>query len=294
MTPDRWTIGSLLRWAAGYFGGYDIDSPRSAAEILLAHALDLERIDLYLRHDQPLTGDELGRFKTLARRRVQREPVAYIVGEKEFWGLPLTVSPHVLIPRPETECLVETVLEKVLPKDDGTPRQVLELGIGSGAITLALAKERPWNRYVALDRSIPALALARANARRHRLDGRIDFLVGDWLEALDSQSSDFFLIVSNPPYIATADLATLAPEIAEYEPVGALDGGPGGLDEIGRILRAVPEFLAPAGHLVIEIGYDQGPAVQAMAEATGCYMSAVVGRDYSGLDRVVHLQRLAL
>lgn len=291
---DHWTIGSLLRWAAGYFGRHDIDSPRSTGEILLAHALDLERIDLYLRHDQPLTGDELARFKTLARRRVRHEPVAYIVGEKEFWGLPLTVSPHVLIPRPETECLVETVLENILPKDDDTPRQVLELGVGSGAITLALAKERPWNRYVALDRSLSALALARENARRHRLDGRIDFFVGDWLHALNGPSSNFFLIVSNPPYIARADLATLAPEITEYEPVGALDGGPGGFDDIGRILGAAAEFLTPAGHLVMEIGYDQAPAVQAMAEATGGYLPAVVGRDYSGLDRVVHLQRRAL
>ena len=288
--PDPWTIGTLLPWAAGYFGRHDIDSPRSAAEILLAHVLGVGRIDLYLRHDQPLAADELERFKALVQRRILREPVAYIVGAKEFWGLSLTVSPQVLIPRPETECVVEAVLEKVLAKDGRTPRQVLELGVGSGAITLALATERPGNRYVALDRSLGALVCARRNARRHGLDDRIAFFVGDWFDALGRRAPGFDLIVSNPPYIATADMATLMPEIRQYEPVGALDGGFDGLHDIGRILRAAPEFLAPTGHLVLEIGYDQAAAVQAMAEATGRYGPAVVGRDYSGHDRVVHLQ----
>ena len=284
----KWTIDSLLRWAAGYFDSRHIDSPRATAEILLAHGLGMARIDLYLRYDQPLTDDELGRFKTLVQRRVRREPVAYIVGEKEFWGLELAVSPHVLIPRPETECVVETILDRTLASKPARPQRVLELGVGSGAIVLALAKERPGNHYFALDRSVGALALARENARRHGLDQRIAFFAGNWFQTL-APAQRFDLIVGNPPYIASGEMMHLAPEIRQYEPAGALDGGADGLTDIERIIQEAPGYLTPAGHLVLEIGYDQGEAVKVLAEATGKYLPPQVKSDYSGHDRVVHL-----
>lgn len=291
---EPWTIATLLQWATGYFSRNDIDSPRSTAEILLGHALGLARIDLYLRHDQPLTDHELARFKPLVQRRARREPVAYIVGEKEFWGMALAVAPGVLIPRPETECLVETVLEKTLPTKGGTPRRVLELGVGSGAIVLALAKERPENRYVGIDRSAATLNLARRNARRHGLADRIALAAGDWFRALRPDGKGFDLIVSNPPYIASGVLSTLAPEIARYEPALALDGGDEGLDAVALILSQAPAHLGPGGHLVLEIGYDQADAVRRLAEATGAYGDVNVRRDYSGHDRVVHLRRRML
>ena len=249
---------------------------------------------MYLRHDQPLADDELARFKPLVQRRIRREPVAYIVGEKEFWGMALAVAPGVLIPRPDTECLVETVLEKALPADGGTPRRVLELGVGSGAIVLALAKERPENRYIGIERAVPTLNLARQNAQRHGLADRIAFLAGDWFGALRPDENGFDLIVSNPPYIASGVLADLAPEIVRYEPQPALDGGDEGLDDIGRILSRAPAYLVPGGHLVLEIGYDQAGAVRRLAEATGAYGEMTLRRDYGGHDRVVHLRRRML
>jgi release factor glutamine methyltransferase len=291
-SPDRWTISGLIRWTQHYFADRGIEAPRAAAEILLAHVLGVARIDLYLRHDQPLNDDELGRFKALIKRRVQREPVAYIVGEKEFWGLALAVSSRVLIPRPDTESLVETVLNTVLHPDGEAPKRVLELGVGSGAIVIALATERPDHHYFAADCSTAALAVTRANLQRHGLADRVRLFAGNWLDPVGGRGPRFDLIVSNPPYIPSRDLAALAPEIRRYEPTGALDGGEQGLDAIRRILGAAYRHLAPGGHLVLEIGHDQAETVCRAAGDAGPYAVTGVARDYAGHDRVVHLTRL--
>jgi release factor glutamine methyltransferase len=285
-----WTIIGLVRWAASYFKGHAIDSPRSTAEILLAHALDCKRIDLYLNYDQPLAADELQRFKVLIQRRINREPVAYIVGTREFWSLELEITPDVLIPRPETECLVEAAL-KVLTKDTGGPgKRILELGTGSGAITLALACEQPRHVYFASDRFARVAMLARKNAVRHHADGRIYFFVGDWMDCLNPAVCALDMVVSNPPYIPSAVLGELQPEISRYEPSGALDAGDDGLECLRGIIETAGNYLKPDGVLLLEIGHDQKDAVQQMASRCGPYEESRFLRDYSGHDRVVELK----
>jgi release factor glutamine methyltransferase len=287
-----WTILKLLNWTASYFASHDIAQSRATAEILLAHTLGLKRIDLYLRYDQPLHLEELTRFKTYIKRRVNAEPVAYITGEKEFWSLPFRVTPDVLIPRPDTECLVEATLV-LLPDADPMPLQrVLELGTGSGAIVVALASERRSARYFALDRSLPAIRMARRNAERLGLSDKIDFFCSDWFVSIRSGML-FDIIVSNPPYIKRDEISRLQPEIARYEPRGALDGGPHGLDALEAIIRRSRAHLVPKGYLLLEIGYDQKASVAEIARKAGGYEQAVFFKDYSGMDRVAQLRLMA-
>lgn len=287
-----WTILSILKWTTSYFTSHDIESPRASAEILLAHVLGLKRIDLYIRYDQPLIRDELDRFKAAIRRRVRREPVAYIVGEKEFWSLPLAVTPDVLIPRPETECLVEAALAVLPPgADAGHGLRILELGTGSGAVALALAAERRTAFIAASDRSERALGVARANAGRLGMEERIHFFRGDWFSCLRPGRTCFDLILSNPPYIPSAEIDRLQPEVARYEPRGALDGGVDGLSAIRAIIGQAPGYLRPGGHLLLEIGHDQSAAVGSIAGASGEYAEWTFLRDYSGHLRVASIRR---
>lgn len=287
----NWTILKLLAWTTSFFKSHGIESPRADAEILLAHTLGSERIALYAHYDQPLNPTELARFKALIKRRAAREPVAYIVGQKGFWSLELSVAPAVLIPRPETECLVEKALE-FLPKNPvARPLRVLELGTGSGAIILALAKERPVHRFFALDRSIAALALARRNAQLNGLGERVFWWVADWFEALRPTASPFDLIVSNPPYIPTADIVGLQPEIHSFEPRQALDGGADGLQCLRRIIRQAPPFLVPGGLMLLEIGHDQAAALKDLAAVCGRYCEPNVFQDYGGKDRLLQLRK---
>ncbi|MEW6671465.1 MAG: peptide chain release factor N(5)-glutamine methyltransferase [Thermodesulfobacteriota bacterium] len=288
---SRWTILKLLKWAAAYFKSHRIENPRAAAEILLAHTLRKERIDLYVCYDQPLGSKELQYFKTLIKRRIDREPVAYITGIKEFWSLELEVNPDVLIPRPETECLVEAVCGKISGDFRQVPRRILDLGTGSGAIVLALASRARGALFFASDRSARAVRLARQNARRHRLENRIHFFCGDWLKALKSGGSGFDIIVSNPPYIKTGLIAGLQPEVCRYEPVQALDGGEDGLDSLRLIIHQAPRYLNDGGRLFLEIGFDQKQGVQDIITESGGYDEIVFGQDYSGLDRVVSMKK---
>jgi release factor glutamine methyltransferase len=284
----KWTIIKTLEWTADYFRQHGIAQARAVAEILLAHILCCQRIDLYLRHDQPLNEEELARYKQVIRRRTKFEPEAYIVGQKEFWSLPLQVSPDVLIPRPESECLVESVLEK-LPADDIV--NALELGVGSGAISIALAHERPQWRFWASDISHRAIAIAHVNAVRLLPMTAIRLFVGRWFEALNAQAPSFDLIVSNPPYIPTAQLDRLQPEVRTFEPYMALDGGPDGMESLVQIIDAAHTHLKPGGWLILEMGHDQQSRVQECARRYSAYDRVDFRNDYSGYSRVAHIRR---
>ena len=284
--PDDWTIIELLQWTTTYFETHGIDSPRLDAELLLACALGLERIDLYLRHDQPLNSEELDRFRELVKRRKAREPIAYITGQKEFWALELAVGPGVLIPRPETECVVEAVLDFMATRTGSGAHRILDLGTGSGAIALAIAHSRPETQVVAVERSRAALAFANRNCRRHALGERVQIVAGRWFDIFSAGQARFDVIVSNPPYIPSHQVDTLQPEIARYEPREALDGGVEGLDCLKQIIGQASSFLAHGGALFLEIGHDQYPAVRRIAESCRVYRDITCRPDYSGLDRV--------
>ncbi len=284
---ESWTILKTLQWTADYFKRRHIEHARASAELLLAHCLHCERIELYLKHDQPLNADELGTFKELILRRVRHEPDAYIIGQKEFWSLPLRVTAAVLIPRPETECLVETALQHYL---NDAPIQVLELGTGSGAISVALAHERPYWQISATDICPQALDIARENAHRLLTGGNLEFFEGSWFDIFFNQEKKFDLIISNPPYISSRELSLLDPEIRQYEPMKALDGGSDGLASLKRIIKEAPAYLKPEGLLILEIGCEQAEAVAELGYRTGAYQSIRVEKDYSGLDRVATFQ----
>lgn len=286
--PPPWTILSLLQWTADYFKTRGVESPRTGAEILLAETLGCERIDLYVRFDQPLNEAELARFKAAIKRRVRGEPVAYITGKQGFWTLDLKVCESVLIPRPETETLVEAALA-LLPSDGAAnPRRVLDLGTGSGAIALALAAERPGHHYSASDRSREALGQAKLNAG----PSRVDFFCGDWFDPVRPGAA-FDLILSNPPYIPSGEIDGLQVEVRTYEPRLALDGGRDGLSALRRLIREAPEHLVDGGHLLLEIGWDQGPAVKTIIQETGAYDRPIIQKDDAGRDRVALVRKRA-
>lgn len=284
--PER-TIINILQWTTSYFKTNDIDSPRVTAEILLAHALKLKRIDLYLRHDQPLNISERNLFKTLIKRRINKEPVAYIIGSKGFWNIDLLVSKDVLIPRPETECLVEEALSFLSKNKACGKKKILELGTGSGAIILAIAAQQTDNHYFASDISLKALGIALKNAKYLGLDNKIIFFCGSWFFPVKDKNNLFDIIISNPPYIRRSDIKTLQPEINRFEPITALDGGEDGLDCIKQIVNHAHKFLNKGGKLLLEIGYDQKKAVDEIIKETGRYEKTYFKKDYSGFDRVV-------
>ncbi len=259
MKPS-WTLLELIREASAYLAKKGVSSPRLDTELLMACVLGCSRVELYLRFDQPLTKQELDRFRELLRRRARREPLAYILGAKEFWSLSLRVSPSVLIPRPETETIVEVALEelKKAVRKESLPISALELGTGSGAIAIALARELGASvSWWATDISREALEVARWNARQLGVQGWIKFLQGDMWEALEPDQRRFRLVISNPPYIPTALIQQLEPEIRCYEPALALDGGHDGLALIRRIIEQAPCRLVPGGMLVMEVGEAQ-------------------------------------
>ena len=288
---SHWTIIKLLRWATSYLKTHDIDSPRATGEILLAHALKCERIDLYLKFDQPLVGDELKAFKILIQRRIKREPVAYILGVKEFWSLDFEVTEDVLIPRPETECLVEKALELLSGHTTSQSWRILDLGTGSGAIVIALASQHPRHSYFASDRSFQAVRVACRNARRHNLGEAIHYFNADWLTALNQRTSAFDLMISNPPYIPSRMIEGLQPEIYGFEPKAALDGNDDGLECLGRIIGSAHHYLKPGGVLLLEIGHDQRIAVHKLALDGGRYDNFGSGKDYAGHDRFVWMYK---
>jgi len=283
---ERWTILKVLQWTTGHFKRRGIEQPRANAEVLLAHVLEMDRIQLYLHYDKPLGRTELARYRELVRRRAAREPSQYITGRQEFWSLEFEVNPAVLIPRPETEILVERAAD-ILRNSGGT---ALDLGTGSGAIAIALARECPTIRILATDRSPAALTVAKRNAMRLHVRDRIHFAAMDLLGGFSLPACSFDLIASNPPYISDGDFLNLPPEISRYEPESALRGnGPAGLGVIHRILTEAPAFLKKDGHLLVEIGQGQAEILREES-ATGIQMEHMEFiKDYSGIYRVLHL-----
>ena len=275
---ESWTVLKLLRWTADYFAGRGIDSPRLDAELLLAETLGLDRVGLYLNFERPLLANELAAYRERVRRRAGREPLAYLLGTAEFWSLPLKVTPDVLIPRPDTELLVEQALQRVTG-----PARVLDVGTGSGALAIALAHERPEWQVTALDISPRALAVAEGNARDNGVAERITLVEGN-LIALPS--GPFELIVANPPYIPHRELAELMPEVRDFEPHLALDGGADGLDAYRALAGQAGRVLTPGGWLLVEVGMGQAPAVQALFAAAGL-TELYNALDLAGIERVV-------
>lgn len=287
MLPETWTILRILEWTTAYFKSHHLEQPRAAAEMLLAHALGVGRVDLYVQYDRQLEVEELEVFKGFIQRRIQREPVAYIVGKKEFWSMDLKVTPDVLIPRPETETIVEAALTIIPVKPGQAPLRILDLGTGSGAIALAMASERPGQSFYAVDRSEKALAVAQDNARAHDLDKAITFSQGDWFDPVRDRGLYFDVIVSNPPYISSHEFEDLPPEITQHEPREALEGGSDGLEAIRLIIKQASDHMVSGGWLLFEIGHGQWAAVDELISGVKTYSDWAVIKDYSGHDRVV-------
>lgn len=254
------------------------------AELLLAHALNIDRTHLYQRLREELPSGATDAFQALLRRRLAHEPTAYILGRKEFYGLELEVTPAAIIPRPETETLVELVLEFVRTREARHEMRVADVGVGCGAIAAALAVNLPQAEIIATDISRDALALARRNADRHGVAGRIRFLESDLLEPLDAPMD---VIAANLPYVRTGDFEAGPPEIRDHEPRLGLDGGPDGLRIIERLLGQAPSRLKPGGALFVEIGEEQGNAARKLAAQSFPRARIEVRKDLSGLDRVL-------
>jgi release factor glutamine methyltransferase len=278
---------ALLDETSRFFAARKFENPRLQAELLLADVLDLKRLDLYLRFDQVLSPAQVDAYREHVRQRVRGAPLQYITGKAGFRHLTLAVAPGVLIPRPETEILVEAALEHL--KGRQAPL-VLDLGCGSGAIALALAQECPAARVRATDISAAALALARRNARQLGLEERVSFCRGDLLEPL-RPLGQFELIACNPPYVRRGDLEGLEPQVREHEPRLALDGGEDGLDFYRRLAGQAASYLAPQGLLVLEVEAGQAGEVAALLEQSGSFAPAQVRPDLAGVPRVVSAAR---
>lgn len=292
-SKPNWTILELIKWTTSYFTSHDIDSPRTTAEIFLADVLKIKRIDLYLQYDRPLIPSELDSFKMLIKRRIGREPVAYIMGRKEFWSMDLKVTPDVLIPRPETECLVEAVLPHIPEKENEKTKRILDLGTGSGAIVLALVSQRPGHLFFASDLSGKALEVASENAERHGFAGHINFFSSNWFLPLRGNAVLFDIIVSNPPYIRSDDIGKLQPEVCEYEPRMALESDKDGLGAIRHIVTHAHMYLNRDGYLLLEIDHHQKKDVWRIIDQTDQYEDISFSKDYSGYFRVVEMKKRA-
>lgn len=283
-----WTVGRLIPWAAEYLGGHGVDSPRLCGELLLSHVLGCSRLELYLRFEQPLSPEELADFKKLILRRKGREPVDYILGNREFYGLEFSVGPGVLVPRPETEHLVEEALARLEGLE--APR-ILDLCTGSGAVALTLAHERPDAEVTGCDISPEALTWARRNAHNLGLQERVRWLMGDLWEPVAAGSGFFDVITANPPYVTTAEMAGLSPEVGRFEPRLALEGGEDGLDIVRSIIAGAGAHLRPLGWLLVELGAGQAAQAQRLAQACGAFAEVSLIKDLAGIERVLVCER---
>ena len=286
--PNKiWSVVDLLDWTTGYFQQHDIPNPRLDAEVLLAHLLRKSRLQLYLHFEMPVFQEHLTPFRELIKKRIAHTPVGYLTNRKEFMSLDFYVDERVLIPRPETEQLVETVLTTETDKF----QRLLELGTGSGVIATSLAVQQPEWEIVATDISEPALAVARENAETHACAAQIKFLSGDLFEPIaaisTNEDAQFDWIVCNPPYIKNTERDTLSPDVRDHEPEIALFAGDDGLDVIRRLIAEAPKYLAPGGKLILEIGATQAGPVQTLLDAESAYAMSKLFKDYAGKERII-------
>jgi len=287
----QWTIQKLLTWITDYLTQHGVDAPRLSAELLLSHVLDLKRIELYTRFDKIVAKEHLDRLHDLVKRAAQHEPVAYLVGRTEFYSLQIEVDAHCLIPRPETELLVQKAIEWLRTRQ-GT-QHVCDLCTGSGCIAVAIAKNVTHARVIATDISDAALAVAARNVERYQLTDRIELLHGDLFEPLlpHLDVTQWDLIVCNPPYVSTAEYEALDKNIRDFEPSLALLAGAEGFDIYRRIAADVDRYLKPGGTLLLEIGYAQGTLVRELLEATDLFAEITVAKDDASNDRIVTARR---
>ncbi len=285
-SDGQWTVRRVIEWTTAYFAKHGSDTPRLDTEILLAHARGCQRIELYTRFDDVLSDTQRDVMRPLVRRRAQAEPVAYLVGHREFYGLDFRVTPDVLIPRPETETLVMELLDSAKQR---TEPRILDVGTGSGCIAVAAAVNAPKTRIVATDVSRAALTVARENATAHDVADRIDFRQGNLFEPI-KPGERFDIIVSNPPYVAEDEMETLQADVRLHEPHLALVAGPDGLDVMRRLINAAPNHLVAGGHLLVEIAPEQAAAACDLLTSQGTYAGIDLIKDLAGRPRVIRAQ----
>ena len=286
-SDDTWTIQKLLNWVTEYLSTKGIESARLSSEMLLSHALGLKRIDLYTQFDKQVPQQQLDKLHEMVKRAGLQEPVAYLTGKTEFYSLELDITADCLIPRPETELLVQRAIE--LLRTRSGIQYVCDLCTGSGCIAVAIAKNFSEARVTATDISAAVLEVAAINAEKHRLTDHIQLLCGDLFEPIIQQLdvNQFDLIVCNPPYVSTAEYEILDKNVKDYEPESALLAGADGMDVYRRIIKKVGEFLKPGAALMLEIGHAQGPAVRELLEKTSVFAEIKIEKDPHDNDRVV-------
>lgn len=298
-TAELWTVGRLLQWTADYLKAHGSESPRLDAEVLLAEVLGCQRIDLYATFEDVPGDDRRAAFRELVRRRAEGTPVAYLVGRREFYSLSFRVTPDVLIPRPETELLVVAALDLAkggpgtsVPGQVAPARapSVADVGTGSGIIAVCLAKHLPGSRVTAIDISPAALAVAQENAKQHGVTDRIEFVESDLFAAVAGDGL-FDFVVSNPPYVTTAELEKLAPDVRKFEPHAALLAGPKGTEVIERLIPQAAERLRPGGHLLMEISPMINDAVCSLLKSDGRFELGPTIKDAARLPRVVQASK---
>jgi release factor glutamine methyltransferase len=291
--PETWTVRRILEWTSGFFAKKNLDAPRLSAELLLSHVLAVPRIKLYTEYERPLTGPELSLTRTIVQRASEEEPIAYLTGRAHFFNLEFEVTRDVLIPRPDTETLVENVLQTVRHQPGMESPRVIDLCTGSGCIAAAIAQHLKTATVLATDISPAAVKAARHNIERLALNDRVTVKEGDLFSPLQHMVDvqPFHLIVSNPPYIRTGDLAGLDRSVREYEPLQALDGGLDGLTLHRRILDEAGNRLLPGGRVYLEIAFDQGDLAREVGEGYDAFDEVRILKDFGGRDRVLTLRR---
>lgn len=284
MSSRTWTIREVLDWTTSDFSTRAIATPRLDAELLVAQALGIDRVGLYLDLDRPLLDDERAEIRALVGRRRNREPVAYILGYRDFYGRRFSVNSSVLIPRPDTETLIEHALA-CIPED--APFRVLDVGTGSGAIALTLAAERPLATVTGTDISEDSLAIASMNAKQLGLEDRVRLEKAN----LVNEGSKYDLVISNPPYVTHGEIAELEPEVRDYEPALALEGGEDGLDVVRALVSAAAGVTCAGAQMLIEVGAGQAELALAIAERSEAWTPVGSYPDLNRIERVVHLRR---
>ena len=290
MPEEQWTISKLIQITADFFSQKNIENPKLDAELLLAHVLGLRRIDLYMKYDLPLSQGEISNYRKLVKRRSLREPLQYIVGLQEFYSVPFFVNPDVLIPRPETEVLVERVIMRA--KEILLSPNILDLCTGSGIIAVVLERELPKSKISASDISSKAIDIAIKNASTISGGTKISFFEGDVFKALPDNSPSFNIIVSNPPYVSAEEYKHLQPEISQYEPKIALYGGESGMDIIMNIIMNAHNYIVSGGLLMLEMAPGQIDPAVGLLKNSGFWKDVCCFKDYSGKIRFLEAFRI--